>query len=168
MKKILITGISGFIGNYLHKYKPDNIQLIGTYFKNKPVLFETEICELNLMRVDDFIKNNIQKFDIVIHCAAESSLVECEKNQERAYILNSEATEKLVSWSFKQKSKFLFLSTDIVFDGNKGEYSETDNPQPINVYGQSKLEAEQKILKVHESNFSLQNMSQSIQLDALF
>jgi len=151
MKKVLVTGISGFIGNYLYKHKPDNIQLSGTYFKNKPELLEAKLLKLDLMQVDKFVAHNTQNFDVVIHCASESSLTECEKNQEKAYLLNSEATERLASWSFKQKSKFLFLSTDIVFEGNKGDYSETDKPQPINIYGKSKLDAEKKILKIHEN-----------------
>jgi len=151
MKKVLITGISGFVGNYLYKYKPDNIQLSGTYFKNKSDLMEAELLELDLMQVDEFIAHNTQKYDVVIHCAAEASLAACEKNSERAFLLNSNATEKLAQWSAAQDSKFILLSTDIVFDGNNGEYFETTIPKPINVYGQSKYEAEQKISMIHDN-----------------
>jgi len=151
MKKVLITGISGFIGNYLHKYKPDNIQLTGTYLNNKPKLFQIDLIKFDLMQVDKFISSIKQKYDVVIHCAAEASLAECEKDPEIAFALNTQASEKLAQWSAEQNSKFIFLSTDIVFDGNKGDYIETDKPQPTNIYGQSKFEAEQKILMIHKN-----------------
>ena len=109
MKQVLITGISGFIGNYLYKYKPNFIQLTGTYYTNKPVSFDIELIKLDLSRVEEFIVNNTQIYDTVIHCAAESSLAKCEKNPERAFLLNSESSKKLAQWSNEQKSKFIFL-----------------------------------------------------------
>jgi dTDP-4-dehydrorhamnose reductase len=151
MKKILITGISGFIGHYLHKYKPDDVQLTGSYFNNKVELVGVDFLKLDLEQVDAFISHNEQKYDVVIHCAAESSLAVCENNPHKAFLLNSEATEKLARWSAEQNSKFIYLSTDIVFDGKKGDYYEDDNPQPINIYGKSKLEAERSIIKIHKN-----------------
>jgi len=151
MKKILITGISGFIGNYLHKYRPRNVQITGTYFNNKTELLGIDLIHLDLAQVDEFISKNEQNYDAVIHCAAEASLAECEKQPEKTFLLNSQATGKLAKWSEEQKSKFIFLSTDIVFDGENGDYTEKDRPLPINIYGKSKLEAEQKILKIHNN-----------------
>ena len=148
MKKILITGISGFIGNYLHEYRPRNIQVTGTYFNNKTELPGIDLVQLDLAQVDEFISQNEQNFDAVIHCAAEASLAECEKYPEKAFLLNSYATEKLAQWSEEQKGKFIFLSTDIVFDGEKGDYTEKDIPLPINIYGKSKFKAEKRILRI--------------------
>jgi dTDP-4-dehydrorhamnose reductase len=150
MKKILITGISGFIGQYLHKQKPVNVEVAGTYFSNKPALVKSELVKLDLSNVEEFI-SNAEKYDVVIHCAAESSLAECEKYPARANKINSMATEKLAQWSANQKSKFIFLSTDIVFDGEKGDYLESENPAPINVYGKTKLDAERRILDIHNN-----------------
>ncbi len=151
MKNILITGISGFIGNYLHKFKPNDVQITGTFQKNNSKFSGIDLVEMNLSKVDEFIIHNKQKFDIVIHCAAEASLAECEKNPEDAFILNSKATKKLANWSGKQKSRFVFFSSDIVFDGERGNYFEEDIPHPVNIYGKSKLEAEQAISKIHNN-----------------
>jgi len=151
MKKVLITGISGFVGSYLYKYKPNDIQLTGTYLTNKPDSLDIQLKRLDLNQVDEFILKKSHKYDVIIHCAAESSLVECEKNPEKSFFLNTQVSEKLAQWSADQKSKFIFLSTDIVFDGKKGEYFETTIPKPINVYGQSKYEAEQKVSMIHDN-----------------
>ena len=150
MKRILITGISGFIGQYLYKQRPVDVQVTGSYFLNKPELIAIDLVKLDLIDVEEFISNSAQ-FDVVIHCAAESSLSECEKKPERTHTINTIATEKLAQWSVKQKSKFIYLSTDIVFDGEKGDYSESENPIPINIYGKTKLDAEQRILKIHDN-----------------
>ena len=150
MKKILITGISGFVGHYLHKYRPNYVQITGTYFLNKPELTGIDLVKLDLSNEEECISNS-EQYDIVIHCAAESSLAECEKQPERAHRINSIATEKLAQWSVKQESKFIFLSTDIVFDGEKGDYLETEIPAPINVYGKTKLDAEYRILNIHDN-----------------
>ena len=150
MKKILITGISGFIGHYLHKYRPNDVLLTGTYFLNKPEINGVDLVKLDLTKIDEFI-NKSAKFDIIIHCAAEANLGECEKHPDEAIVLNTQATEKLAQWSAIQKSKFIFLSTDIVFEGIKGDYSENETPDPINVYGKTKLEAEERIINIHDN-----------------
>lgn len=151
MKKILITGISGFIGQYLYKYRPNDVQITGTYFLNRPELNEIELKYFDLKKAEEFIKNSMQNYDAVIHCAANANLEQCEKHPDNAFIINSLASENLVKWSEDQNSKFIFLSTDIVFDGEKSNYTEKDNPYPINVYGRTKLEAEQKILNIHHN-----------------
>ncbi len=150
MKRVLITGISGFIGHYLHLYRTENINLSGTYFKNKLSLDETTLYYLDLLNVDNFISES-PKFDVIVHCAAESSLINCEEQPDYAYEVNAVATKKLVKWSKKQKSRFIYLSTDIVFSGDKGNYIETDKPDPINVYGRTKLAAEDNILSEHSN-----------------
>ena len=65
MKKILITGISGFIGNYLHKYRPRNIQVTGTYFDNKSELNGIDLVLLDLAKVDEFMKLVNAKMELV-------------------------------------------------------------------------------------------------------
>jgi dTDP-4-dehydrorhamnose reductase len=151
MKKILLTGASGFIGQYLVKYKPENLEIKGTYFSTKPDLPQIELVQMDLSDIEGFLVNHKGKYDCIIHCAAEASLGECDKNPEKAFLLNSVATEKLARWSQQQKSRFAFLSTDIVFDGKKELYNEMDIPEPVNIYGKSKLQAEQSITKIHKN-----------------
>jgi dTDP-4-dehydrorhamnose reductase len=70
---------------------------------------------------------------------------ECEKNQWQAYVENVESTITLLLNSEEQKSFFIFLSTDFIFDGESGPYKENDLPNPVNFYGKTKLEAEEAV-----------------------
>jgi dTDP-4-dehydrorhamnose reductase len=81
----------------------------------------------------------------VIHCAALSRTKDCEQDPQLAYRINVEATAHLARLS--KDIPFIFLSSGEVFDGKAGWYRETDDPNPINVYGQTKLEAEQRVLQ---------------------
>jgi dTDP-4-dehydrorhamnose reductase len=81
----------------------------------------------------------------VIHCAALSRTKDCEQDPEQARLINVEVTAHLAQLS--QDIPFIFLSSGEVFDGKTGWYSESDEPNPINVYGQTKLEAEQAVLQ---------------------
>jgi dTDP-4-dehydrorhamnose reductase len=82
---------------------------------------------------------------LVIHCAALSRTGACEQDPAQARCINVEATERLAGLA--RDIPFIFLSTDQVFDGAKGWYVETDAVHPLNVYGQTKAEAEQVVLE---------------------
>jgi dTDP-4-dehydrorhamnose reductase len=83
--------------------------------------------------------------DLLIHCAALSKSAACEKDPKLAHQSNVELTQRLCE--FARDSRFIYLSTDLVFDGTKGDYSETDAVNPLTVYGHTKAEAEQIVLK---------------------
>ena len=85
------------------------------------------------------------KPNAVIHCAALSRTKDCEQDPEQARRINVEATAYLAQLS--RDIPFIFLSSGEVFDGRTGWYGETDEPNPINVYGQTKLEAERAVLQ---------------------
>ena len=85
------------------------------------------------------------KPNLLIHCAALSRTKACEQDPEQAHRINVEATAHLAHLS--KDIPFIFLSSGEVFDGKAGWYGETDEPNPINVYGQTKLEAEQAVLQ---------------------
>jgi len=154
--RVLITGINGFIGQYLAFKMPSGVELIGSVRdgseSNIPLLNSPiEIYSLNL-------ENNIElqldqvSVDIVIHTAAMASLNTCEKSPEKAIRINAQATEELALWCLKKNSRLIYLSTDIVFRGSSSPYSELDVPDPINVYGQTKMMGElaiQNILAEH-------------------
>jgi dTDP-4-dehydrorhamnose reductase len=82
---------------------------------------------------------------LVIHCAALSRTGACEQDPARARRINVDATRALAAAA--RDIPFIFLSTDQVFDGAKGQYVETDAVHPLNVYGQTKAEAEQVVLE---------------------
>jgi dTDP-4-dehydrorhamnose reductase len=83
--------------------------------------------------------------ELIIHCAALSRTGVCEQNPARARLINVEATKRLADLA--RQIPFVFLSTDQVFDGSKGQYVETDQVNPLNVYGKTKAEAERVVLE---------------------
>ena len=85
------------------------------------------------------------KPDLLIHCAALSRTKACEQDPDQAHRDNVEATAHLAQLS--KDIPFIFLSSGEVFDGKTGWYGETDGPNPINVYGRTKLDAEQAVLQ---------------------
>jgi dTDP-4-dehydrorhamnose reductase len=113
-----------------------------------------DIDELDITNKDDVIQlyRNI-KPDIIINCAAYNLVDEAEKNPEPAFEVNSEAVLNLALACTELKSFLIHYSSDYVFDGTKkdGLYIESDKPNPINKYGESKLKGEQQLLESMEN-----------------
>lgn len=126
--KTLITGGSGNLGKELLKVISNSLH---------PSSQELNIT--NDERVFEFIKK--EKPDLLIHCAAVTGIRECEENKEKAWRVNVLGTENLVDSceQFKNDCFFVYLSTACVFDGNRGNYIETDLPYPKNFYALTKL-----------------------------
>ncbi len=80
--------------------------------------------------------------EAIIHCAALTDLDYCQTHAEQARVANVEATGHLAQWCGEHGTRLVFVSSDMVFDGSRGWYSETDATNPINVYGETKVEAE--------------------------
>jgi len=89
------------------------------------------------------------KPDYIINCAAEANVDRCEANPELAYKLNRDAAANIAIAAMDVGAKLIHISTDAVFDGIKGTYSEEDTPAPINMYGKSKLEGERAVLEIY-------------------
>lgn len=87
--------------------------------------------------------------DLLIHAAAMADTGQCEKNPEAAHALNVEATVNLGGICADLRIPMVFTSTDLVFDGLKGNYRETDAVNPLNRYGEQKAMAEEKLLRVY-------------------
>ena len=148
MKKLLVTGISGFLGWHIAEHLQSDFQLLGIYNKTKPDLKNIQLEQLDLTNqsaVSIFLKEH--QPDAILHLAANSNPNDCEQNP-LSKIINVEVTEHLAKHCAAQNIPFLFISTDLVFDGENAPYSSTDSPNPIMIYGEQKLEAEQKVLKV--------------------
>ncbi|MCZ2460393.1 MAG: SDR family oxidoreductase [Chitinophagales bacterium] len=158
--KVLVTGSNGFLGYYLVK------QLTG---KNYDVIATGKgICKLPLIEgkrstyyemdlTDPFQVHDVfekTKPDIVIHSGAMSKPDECEADQWRAYLTNVEGTVSVMLNASENKSHLIFLSTDFIFNGQKGMYSENDTPDPVNYYGKTKAEAED-VIKEYEHDWTI-------------
>jgi dTDP-4-dehydrorhamnose reductase len=82
---------------------------------------------------------------VIIHCAAIAKTAACQQNPSLARMINVEVTEFLANLA--SDSSFIFFSTDLVFDGRKGNYVESDPVNPLNVYAQTKVAAEEIVLR---------------------
>ena len=87
----------------------------------------------------------------VIHCAAATDVDWCEGHPELAHRLNVCASAFLAELAREMNAKLIYVSTDSVFDGDKGNYSENDLPDPLNIYAKTKFMAEQEVLRIHPS-----------------
>jgi dTDP-4-dehydrorhamnose reductase len=126
-----ITGAGGLIGSYIVHAAPQNWQARGL------TRAELELTDFAAVR-DAFAGEQPQ---LIIHCAAMSKTLECERDPQRARLNNVEVTRALCELA--SDIPLLFFSTDLVFDGRKGNYSENDSPNPLTVYAETKLAAEQ-------------------------
>ncbi|NOX89503.1 MAG: SDR family oxidoreductase [Calditrichaeota bacterium] len=153
-KNILITGISGYISQYLLLTKPQNVNVIGTARRrilNRPDYFPQTIIRLDLQKdVFSQLEQLTLPVDAVIHTAAMSGLGACEKDPQLAKRINAEATGELARWCQNRRIRLIYFSTDIVFKGDAPPYDENSRPDPINVYGQTKWEGELKVRENYE------------------
>jgi len=136
-KKILVTGANGQLGRCLqdavHNSKPENHQFL---FLDK---FQLDISKKEL--VETFFFTN--KVDYCVNCAAYTNVDLAETEAEQAFKINSDGVKFLAEECAEQNAVLIHISTDYVFDGKSFEpYYPDDKPNPINVYGKSKLEGE--------------------------
>jgi dTDP-4-dehydrorhamnose reductase len=136
--RAIITGAAGLIGQYLVRTAPRWAPGWDVRGLSRAELDLTEKSKVEA-------RIRALKPDLLIHCAALSRTKDCERDPDSARRINVGATAHLAQLS--QDIPFIFLSSGEVFDGKAGWYSETDEPNPINVYGQTKLEAEQAVLQ---------------------
>jgi len=145
--KIFISGASGLLGgNCLKVFKEQtDWDVLGTYFSyptDDTVYFNT-LDEKDEKNVD------IREFapDVIVHCGALTHVDYCEENVEESYQKTVQSTINLLKLAKELNARLVFISTDYVFDGTKGPYSEDDEVNPLSVYGKHKLEAEEIVQK---------------------
>jgi dTDP-4-dehydrorhamnose reductase len=155
--KILITGSNGLLGQHLIPQLADHHQVIAMGRGPRRVSWgadvpyhDLEITESQTIR--DFIRQ--QAPDVLVHSAAMTQVDDCERDQEKSMAVNVQATENLLEACAHCKTHFIFLSTDFVFDGIKGNYQEEDPVNPVNWYGQTKVFAE-KLVEAYPSAWSI-------------
>ena len=150
-KVILIVGASGFLGKSLHNHlnatMGNQYEIIGTFFSsNNP----NTLYHLDITNSEDVEKYLLTyKPDYLILTAGTKNVQLCEENYEYAYTLNTKPVETFIQIIEKHKmpTKFIFLSTDYVFDGEKGFYKDTNTPNPQTNYGKSKYLSENLLLE---------------------
>ena len=148
--KFLVTGSSGLVGSQVVKdLVQQNHTVYSCYHDEKPL--DGIPISLDLTDENKIIQTLEEiKPDRIIHLAAMTSVDLCETEQKLATQINTKATEILANQAAKQNAFFLYVSTDYVFDGKNNPYDELDQTNPLNYYGQTKLESEKLILSINE------------------
>ncbi|MBT3208789.1 MAG: SDR family oxidoreductase [Bacteroidetes bacterium] len=152
MKKVLITGSNGMIGQKLVEYisKNQDFQLIASSQSSNKIRYENnyQFVQLDITNYRKLKSVLFQhKPNIVINCAAIAQPDACEKNKSDCWKINVEAVEDLVGFCNEIDAHFIHLSSDFVFDGENKNRIETDKTNPKSYYGLSKLEAEKIVIK---------------------
>lgn len=127
MARILLTGGTGRLGSALRRAYPETIA---------PGRFDLDIEDAAGCR--EAIRS--ESPDIIIHAAGFVNAVEAEAKRHECWTANVRGTENMVRAA--NGRRFVYISTDYVFDGNQGEYSEYDPPNPVNFYGVTKMAGE--------------------------
>ncbi len=137
MNDVLITGAGGLIGSWLLKTAPRFVPEKSIVGLTHPELDVTNFAA---------VRREFQRLKpgLVIHCAAMSKSPECEANPEPAHKINVEATAVLADLA--REIPFVFLSSDLVFDGRAGNYTEDALVNPLSIYGRTKADAERVVL----------------------
>lgn len=152
-KKILITGSNGLLGQKLVDLLIHNaeIDLIATSRgENKLAQVVPELHFVSMDVADESQVNKViavEKPTHIIHTAAMTNVDECEINREACWKLNVDAVQYLVNACEQHNVFFVHLSTDFIFDGEDGPYNEEASPNPISYYGESKLAAEEIVMR---------------------
>lgn len=143
--KVLVTGANGQLGyDVVKQLQKQNIECFGAARKDFDIV--------NFEATEKFITNYMP--DVVIHCAAYTAVDKAEDEQGLCYLVNVSATENIAQICKKIDAKMVYISTDYVFDGTKdGFYEVDDKPNPVNVYGKTKLLGEQAIQKILNKYF---------------
>jgi dTDP-4-dehydrorhamnose reductase len=141
--KLLITGASGLYGSKLAQMAlAKNIEVYSSDIQGLSVYGSFVKLDISgKEQVEEAFKTI--KPDVVVHAATLTDVDKCETNRELAWKVNVEGTKNIVEAAKSAGSFLIYISTDYVFSGEKGNYKETDKPDPINYYGLTKLKAEE-------------------------
>ena len=145
--RIMITGAYGQLGYALSKRLAENHHVIRTGSNIPKYEQGIKLNILNQVYMNEVIKSTLP--DLIINLAAMTNVDGCEKNPDAAREVNIAGVQHLCD-TFN--GKIIHLSTDYVFDGKSGPYSEDDNVNPINIYGETKLASERILMDNNSDN----------------
>ncbi len=151
-RRVLVTGASGLVGgNCARGLRECGHAVLGTH-RSYPT-DDTVPLDLTHDDAHDLAGNaDVQAFapDTIVHCAAYTHVDGSEQDPERSLRENVGATARVVEYAQSVDARVVFISSDYVFDGTAGPYDESATPNPVNVYGRHKLEAEQVVATLGE------------------
>ena len=142
-RRLLVAGASGFVGGrVLEALAPGSLAWGTCRSHPRPGLDAVDLADRDAVRrlLDE------RRPELVINCAAMAEPDACEKDPAAARRANADAPRALAEACAERGARLLHLSTDLVFDGARGRYAETDEARPLSVYGRTKLEGERAVL----------------------
>jgi dTDP-4-dehydrorhamnose reductase len=149
--KVLITGANGLLGQHLTRLLLDkNYQLVATSRGESRLPFQPSgnytYREMDITNgIETFAVMDLEKPDVVVHAAAMTQVDDCELRPQHCERINVQGTSQILTDAETYSSHFIYISTDFVFDGEAGNYSEEDDTKPISLYGFTKLQAESMV-----------------------
>ncbi|QOD60598.1 SDR family oxidoreductase [Polaribacter haliotis] len=159
MKKIVITGSNGLLGQSLLNLlleEKDKYEVIGfSKGENRSGRNDFEYISIDITE-ELILKGKLREIKpaVIINTAAMTQVDDCENNKEACDLLNVTVVKWLTEVSSAINSQLIHISTDFIFDGEKGNYKETDSPNPLSYYGLSKLKSEE-ILTNSNINYTI-------------
>jgi len=147
--RILVTGKNGQLGKSIHKIVNSDVETNNSLNSHSFIFVGREELDLNSESNISHYFDSSDKFDIIINCAAYTVVDKAEEELELANQVNHLAVKQLAEVAKTQQAKLIHISTDYVFDGESDKpYIETDETNPINVYGKTKLAGEKTLQEV--------------------
>jgi dTDP-4-dehydrorhamnose reductase len=155
-KRVLLTGGSGLLAlNWAMHIRENCDVVLGTHTKDISLNGITS-CRIHMETMDAFSSDldEIQP-DIVIHCAGLANVEVCEADPIMAYQVNVVLSENVAICCKQRGISFVYISTDHLFSGKKPLVTEEETTSPVNVYGKTKLEAEQRIMDISDKHLAI-------------
>jgi len=159
MIKILVTGSNGLLGQKLTEVilADPELALVATgrghdRFPQTGTYDYAELDVSDRSQVDDVLGR--YKPDVVIHAAAMTQVDDCENRKDECWLANVDSVKNLLSACEQLHIHLVHLSTDFIFDGEEGPYTEEAEPHPVSYYGLTKLEGE-KLIKASSCSWTI-------------
>ncbi len=148
MTRILVTGASGLLGFHFAWQASQKAEVIGITHSQELVNTPFQSVKMDLSQPGMGEKIITQyKPDVLVHCAALANVDACDLQPELADRMNAALPGELAESAEKNSVRMVHISTDAIFDGNKGNYREDDEPNPLSTYARTKLKGEQAVLQ---------------------
>src|SRR5437870_5984077 len=148
METLLVFGGGGLLGGKVAAFARESFQVVATYTRTKPGHPGINFVELPKENVEEgmaLVRKT--KPSAVIDAEAMDDVDRCEEERDLAWQVNAGSTGSLARVATDVGARYLFVSTDFVFDGAKGGYKEDDVPRPVNFYGETKLAGERAVFE---------------------